>query len=82
MANSSEWGQGANNNNVGWGQGAFNNSVGWGASHYVSWSGETDIVGNEGGLVSNFSARVTTDGGTYEANSCLLTTLEILDAIS
>ena len=81
MANSSEWGQGANNNNVGWGQGAFNNSVGWGASHYVSWSGETDIVGNEGGIAFNFSSRVATDSGIYEANSCLLTTLQNFDSI-
>ena len=81
MANSSEWGQGANNNNVGWGQGAFNNSVGWGASHYVSWSGDTDIVGNQGGLVSNFSSRVITDGGTIEADSCLNAQLTALNNI-
>ena len=81
MANSNGWGQGANNNAIGWGQGAFNNSISWGASHYVSWSGDTDIVGNEGGIATNFSSRVSTDSGTYEANSCLLTTLQNLDAI-
>jgi hypothetical protein len=44
MANSSGWGDGAANNNVGWGQGA-NNAIGWGSSHATSWAGATDIVG-------------------------------------
>ena len=81
MANSNGWGQGANNNSIGWGQGAFNNLISWGYSHYVSWSGDTDIVGNEGGIAANFASRVATDLGTYEANSCLLSTLQNLDAI-
>ena len=81
MANSNGWGQGANNNAIGWGQGAFNNSISWGASHYVSWSGDTDIVGNEGGIVTNFSVRVFNDSGVLEANSCLLNQLQTLDAI-
>jgi hypothetical protein len=81
MANSNGWGQGANNNGIGWGQAAFNNIINWAYSHYISWSGETEIVGNEGGLAFDFSTRVVTDFGTYEANSCLLTTLENLDTI-
>ena len=81
MANSNGWGQGANNNGIGWGQAAFNNIINWAYSHYISWSGETEIVGNEGGLAFDFSARVVADFGTYEANSCLLTTLENLDTI-
>ena len=81
MANSNGWGQGANNNSIGWGQGAFKNSISWGYSHYVSWSGDTDIVGNEGGLAFNFATRVVADSGIFEANSCLLTTLQNLDTI-
>jgi len=81
MANNIDWGQGANNNNIGWGQGAFNNNISWGKSHYVSWSGETDIVGNEGGTVTNFKARILLDTGIFEAQSCLLTTLENLDTL-
>jgi hypothetical protein len=81
MANSNGWGQGANNNGISWGQGAFNNSISWGYSQYVSWSGDTDIVGNEGGIAFNFLTRVVADSGVYEANSCLLSTLENLDSI-
>jgi hypothetical protein len=81
MANNIDWGQGANNNNIGWGQGAFNNNISWGKSHYISWSGETDIVGNEGGITTNFKARVLVDSGIFEAQSCLLATLENLDKI-
>lgn len=81
MVNSNGWGQGANNNAIGWGQGAFNNSISWGYLHYTSWSGDTDIVGNEGGISYNFQQRVITDSGVYEANSCLLSTLENLDSI-
>jgi hypothetical protein len=81
MANNIDWGQGANNNTIGWGQGAANNSIGWGASHYVSWSGETEIVGNESIINTNFRTRVTTDSGTYESGSCLLQTLENLDRL-
>jgi len=81
MANSIGWGQGANNNNIGWGQGAFNNLISWGYSHYISYSGETDIVGNEGGITFNFTTRVLADSGIFEAQSCLLTTLTNLDTI-
>lgn len=82
MSNSIDWGQGANDNTIGWGQGAFNNSIGWGSSHYVSYAGETEIVGNEGGLAYDFSVRISADSGVFEANSCLLTSLNNLDIIS
>jgi hypothetical protein len=82
MSNSIGWGQGANNNGIGWGQGAFNNSIGWGSSHYVSYAGETEIVGNEGGLAYDFSVRISADSGVFEANSCLLTSLNNLEIIS
>ena len=81
MANSIDWGQGANNNTIGWGQGAANNSISWGYSHYVSYSGETEIVGNESIINTNFTTRVATDSGYYEAQSCLLQTLENLDRL-
>ena len=81
MANSIDWGQGANNNTIGWGQGAANNSISWGYSHYVSYSGETEIVGNESIINTNFTTRVTADSGIYEAQSCLLQTLENLDRL-
>lgn len=81
MANNIGWGQGANNNTIGLGQGAFNNNISWGYSHYISYSGETDIVGNEGGITTNFINRIATDSGIFEAQSCLLTTLTNLDSI-
>lgn len=81
MANSIDWGQGANNNNIGWGQGAINNIISWGYSHFISWSGETEIVGNEGVINNNFATRVLIDSGIIEAQSCLLQTLENLDRL-
>ena len=81
MANNIGWGQGANNNDIGWGQGAANNSIGWGYSHYVSYAGETEIVGNEGAITINFKNRIATDSGTFEAQSCLFSTLKNLDTI-
>jgi len=81
MSNTISWGQGANNNGIGWGQGAFNNSISWGNVHATSLSGETEIFGNEGGLAYNFIVRISTDSGTYEANNCLLTSLNNLDII-
>ena len=81
MANNIGWGQGANNNEIGWGQGAYNNNISWGKSHYISYSGETDIVGNEGGITTNLKIRIATDTGIFEAQSCLLTTLQNLDTI-
>lgn len=73
----SDWGQGSKNNNIGWGQGAVNNDISWGASHSESWSGSTDIVGIDPNqaIINAFKARVSADGGTFEAESCLLTFL-------
>jgi hypothetical protein len=81
MANNIGWGQGANNNTIGWGQGAANNSINWGYSHYVSYSGETEIVGNESVITTNFITRVIADAGVFEAQSCLVQTLNNLDTI-
>ncbi len=81
MSNNIGWGQGANNNIIGWGQGAVNNLISWGYSHYISWSGETDIVGNEGVITTNFINRIVADSGIFEAQSCLVQTLENLDTI-
>jgi hypothetical protein len=81
MANNIGWGQGANNNEIGWGQGAANNSIGWGYSHYVSYAGETEIVGNESVITINFKNRIATDSGIFEAQSCLVQTLNNLDTI-
>lgn len=80
MANN-YWGQGANTNLVGWGQGAANNTVGWGSAHYTSYSGDTDIVGLGGALNATLQARVSADGGTFEANDCLVDTLITLSKI-
>ena len=73
----SDWGQGSKNNNIGWGQGASNNSISWGLSHSESWAGDTDIVGIDPNqvIVNDFKAIVLADGGTFEAESCLLTFL-------
>lgn len=73
----SDWGQGSKNNNIGWGQGAVNNGISWGASHSESWAGDTDIVGIDPNqvIIDAFKERVSTDGGTFEAESCLLTFL-------
>ena len=72
----SDWGQGAKNNNIGWGQGAINNNISWGAVHSDSWAGDTDILGDHNQVIINdFKARVLADGGTFEAESCLLTFL-------
>ena len=82
MSNSINWGQGANDNGIGWGQGAFNNSIGWGYSHYISYSGETELAGNEGGLRYNFSQRISTDSGIFETNTCSIISLNNLDTIA
>jgi hypothetical protein len=74
MANSIGWGQGATNNAIGWGQGAINNLISWGKSHTVSYANETDITGGIQ-YISLFKARITTDSGTFEAESCLTTLL-------
>jgi hypothetical protein len=77
----SDWGQGAKNNNIGWGQGAVNNDISWGSVHEDSWSGDTDIVGLDPieTIINAFEERVALDGGTFEAESCLNTTLTELN---
>jgi hypothetical protein len=77
----SDWGQGAKNNNIGWGQGAVNNDISWGSIHEDSWSGDTDIVGLDPieTIINAFEERVSLDGGTFEAESCLNTTLTDLN---
>ena len=76
MANNIDWGQGVNNNDIGCGQGAINNNIGWGSVYSVSWSGETELVGNEYESVIDFTARVNADSGTFEAKQCLINTIE------
>jgi hypothetical protein len=76
MANNIDWGQGVNNNDIGWGQGAINNDIYWGSVYGVSWSGETEILGNEVEAVVNFIGRITTDTGTFEAKQCLINNIE------
>ena len=75
MANDNGWGQGANNNDIGWGQGAYNNTIGWGSIYANSYSGDTEIIGNEGGITTTFETRIIADGGIYEADSCLVQSL-------
>ena len=82
MANDIGWGQGTSNNDVGWGQGAINNIISWGVSYYTSWTGETDILGSPiPNIINTFKARVIVDGGAFEADSCLNTTLTNLNNI-
>jgi len=78
----SDWGQGANNNEIGWGQGAVNNIIGWGSIYSESYSGETDIIGSiVPQIILNFKTRVLADSGIFEAESCLSTTLTNLNKI-
>ena len=81
MANNIFWGQGANTNVIGWGQGAINNIINWGKIYFTSYTGDTDIVGNDGALANEFIARVIADSGVFEAKDCLLLTLQNLDTI-
>lgn len=81
MANSINWGQGANQNLIGWGQGAASNTKGWGYSHTYSWSPETDLYGIGGVLTAAFINRVFADEGNFEAPSCLESTLTNLQQI-
>lgn len=82
MANNIGWGQGAVNNAIGWGQGAVNNLIGWGSVYFKSYSGETDIIGSPvPSLITNFKTRILADLGTFEAESCLNTTLTNLNNI-
>jgi len=82
MANSINWGQGAANNLIGWGQGAINNLIGWGSVYANSYAAETDILGSLAVILTNaFKIRVADDTGTFEAESCLNTTLTNLNNI-
>jgi hypothetical protein len=74
----SDFGQGAVNNDIGWGQGASNNDIGWGFVHDISWSPSTDLTGLVGVLTLAFETRVLADGGTFEAQSCLITQIQEL----
>lgn len=76
MANSIDWGQGANENVIGWGQGAANNTIGWGSVYSVSWSGETELIGDEIVVIVDFMERIAADGGTFEAKQCLINLIE------
>jgi hypothetical protein len=79
MSNLIGWGQGSENNDIGWGQGAVNNDIGWGAIHELSYAGETNIVGSPiPAIVNAFKTRVIDDGGTFEAQQCLIDNLTIL----
>lgn len=51
----------------------------------IAISIQTDIVSNfytVNKIISDFKSRVLSDGGTFEAQSCLLTILNNLDTIS
>ena len=76
MVNNIDWGQGVNNNDIYWGQCAVSNSISWGSAYSVSWSGETEILGNEIEAVIDFISRISTDSGTFEAKQCLINTIE------
>jgi hypothetical protein len=76
MANTIDWGQAVNNNDIGCGQGAINNTIGWGSVYSVSWSGETEILGNEIEAVVDFISRIAADSGIFEAKKCLIDNLE------
>ena len=79
MSNSIGWGKGEDSNEISWGQGAYNNTISWGVVQFNSWSGETTISGNVGGITTDFSARVIADGGVIEAKECLLLILQNLE---
>ena len=76
MANNIDWGQGVNNNDIGWGQGSINNDIGFGSVYGASWSGDTEILGNEIEAVIDFIARIDTDSGVFEAKQCLINNIE------
>lgn len=76
MANNIDWGQGVNNNDISCGQGAINNDISWGSIYGVSWSAETEILGNEIEAVIDFIARIATDSGIFEAKQCLINLIE------
>jgi len=76
MANNIDLGQAVNNNDIGWGQGAINNDISWASIYGISWSGETEILGNEIEAVIDFIARIATDSGIFQAKQCLINLIE------
>jgi hypothetical protein len=68
------WGQDVNNT-IGWGQGAVNNTISWGSIYIDSYSGETELLGDEAKDALDFRARVIADGGVFEALGCLIETI-------
>lgn len=74
MANNIDWGQ-AVNNTIGWGQGAVNNTISWGSIYIDSYSGETELLGDEAADALAFQARVIADSGSFEALGCLIETI-------
>ena len=68
--NNINWGKSANNQ-IGWGQGAVNNSIYWGSIYDDSYSGETELLGDEGKYALEFRTRVLADEGVFEAFNCL-----------
>jgi hypothetical protein len=61
MANTIDWGQAVNNNDIGWGQSAINNTIGLASIYGDSWSGETEMLGNEIEAVVDFISRIAAD---------------------
>lgn len=76
MSNTIDWGQAVNNNSIGFGQAAINNSIGFGSVYGESYSGETEILGNEIEAVIDFIARIVADSGIFEAKQCLINLIE------
>ncbi len=76
MSNTIDWGQAVNNNSIGFGQAAINNSIGFGSVYGESYSGQTEILGNEIEAVIDFIARIDTDSGVFEAKQCLINLIE------
>ena len=76
MPNTIDWGQAVNNNSIGFGQATINNSIGFGSVYGESYSGETEILGNEIEAVIDFIARIATDSGVFEAKQCLINLIE------
>lgn len=79
MANNIGWGQGAANNSIGWGQAVYNNTISWGDIYKNSNSGETMLGNSAEVILAFFKTRATNEGCTFEAESCLTTTLNNLN---
>lgn len=77
MANNIDWGKAHVNNSIGFGQGNLNNSIDWGRLYQRSLSGETILFFDQ--TFQLFKERVIDDGGTFEADQCLIDFLEATD---